>query len=56
MTEAINDTCPVMDVDIDPENPPQTVEHDGKTIGFCCGSCVSKFKDNPEKYMEKLEA
>ncbi len=32
------------------ENSPK-VEHEGKTYYFCCPGCVSKFKENPAKYL-----
>ncbi|MHC4082405.1 MAG: hypothetical protein ACYS15_09630 [Planctomycetota bacterium] len=36
---AVNDVCPMSGRPIDPNGP--TVEYDGKTVGFCCGGCVS---------------
>ncbi|NPV10979.1 MAG: YHS domain-containing protein [Ignavibacteria bacterium] len=37
---------------VDPEV--QTVEYNGKVIGFCCKSCIKKFKKDPEKYLKNL--
>ena len=31
------------------------VDHQGKRVYFCCQSCVSVFKNNPDKYMKQLE-
>ncbi|MCL4550006.1 MAG: YHS domain-containing protein [Bacteroidetes bacterium] len=47
-----NKVCPVMGEDVDQQV--QTVEYNGKTIGFCCKGCAAKFKKNPEKYMKNL--
>jgi len=48
----INQWCPVT-----PEEPADsffTSEYDGKTIGFCCRSCVRDFERNPETYLHNL--
>jgi YHS domain-containing protein len=29
-------------------------EHNGRTVYFCCGSCVQKFKANPAPYLSNL--
>jgi YHS domain-containing protein len=47
-----NTMCPVMGEEVDSEL--ETVEYNGKFYGFCCASCVSKFKKNPEKYSARL--
>ena len=47
-----NEFCPVMGEPVDPEV--QTVEYNGKVIGFCCKSCIKKFKKDPEKYLKNL--
>ncbi|MGB9664365.1 MAG: YHS domain-containing protein [Ignavibacteria bacterium] len=47
-----NEVCPVMGDPVDPETP--TVEYNGKIIGFCCKSCIKKFKKDPEKYLKNL--
>ena len=44
----INKKCPVERGDVDPE---VTVQHEGKTIGFCCAGCDEEFKKDPAKYM-----
>jgi YHS domain-containing protein len=38
--------------DVDPK---VTTEYKGKTIGFCCESCIDEFKKDPEKYIKKME-
>jgi YHS domain-containing protein len=42
--------CPVSKKDIDPK---VTAEVGGKTYGFCCAKCCAKFKEHPEKFLEK---
>ncbi len=44
----INKKCPVEGGDVDSA---VTVEHEGKTIGFCCAGCDTEFKKDPAKYM-----
>ena len=44
----INKKCPVEGGDVDPS---VTVEHDGKTIGFCCAGCDAEFKKDTAKFM-----
>jgi YHS domain-containing protein len=43
--KAMNATCPVSGKAIDGDSPVTTF--DGKTIGFCCNNCVSKFNGMP---------
>lgn len=47
-----NAYCPVTGDEIDAEG--KTVEYKGKTIAFCCKSCLKKFNKQPEKYMKNL--
>ncbi|HKK32064.1 MAG TPA: YHS domain-containing protein, partial [Desulfomicrobiaceae bacterium] len=44
--------CPVMGYTINKEI---YADYEGKRVYFCCGSCISEFKKNPEKYIKKLE-
>ena len=44
----INKTCPVKAGM--PAKASITVEYKGSTIGFCCGSCKSKFSNDPEGF------
>ncbi|MCB9719702.1 MAG: TRASH domain-containing protein [Candidatus Omnitrophica bacterium] len=30
------------------------VEHEGKVYNLCCKMCAKSFKENPEKYIEKI--
>ena len=47
-----NKYCPVFGNEVDPET--DTVNYDGKKIGFCCPSCINKFKKDPERYLKNL--
>lgn len=47
-----NSFCPVRGGEVDPETP--TLQYQGKTIGFCCPGCDTKFMKNPEKYMKNI--
>jgi YHS domain-containing protein len=49
----INAKCPVEHEDIDPEI---TTTYKGKTVAFCCESCIKDFKKDPEKYMKQIAA
>jgi YHS domain-containing protein len=44
-------TCPVMENPIDKK---VFVDHKGKRVYFCCSSCKTEFKKDPEKYLKKL--
>jgi len=44
--------CPVMGGKI---NKKLFADHDGKRVYFCCAMCTKKFKEDPEKYIKKLE-
>lgn len=48
----INKMCPVMtDEEVDPE---MTITFRGKTVGFCCDTCIERFQANPDKYLPRL--
>lgn len=49
----INKFCPInTDNAVDPK---VTIQHDGKTIGFCCSDCIAEFKKDPAKYMATMK-
>jgi YHS domain-containing protein len=48
-----NAICPVMGNEVDPEI---YVDHEGRRIGFCCPGCDKLFLEDPEKYLEKVDA
>lgn len=41
---------PVCGMNVNPERAAPH-EHAGKTYYFCCGGCLKKFKDNPDRYL-----
>ena len=34
---------------------PIVLNYKGQEMKFCCGSCVAKFKKDPEKYLKELD-
>ncbi len=44
---------PVCPVSNEPIEDPFTFEYEGKTIQLCCKMCLSKFKKDPAKYLQK---
>ena len=49
-----NKICPVLGENIDEETK-TTYEYEGKVYNFCCAMCIDKFKDDPQKYIKKVE-
>lgn len=47
-----NSYCPVRGGEVDPETP--TLQYKGKTVGFCCPGCDTKFMKDPEKYHKNI--
>ena len=45
-------TCPVMGGKI---NKDVYADYEGKRVYFCCEACISTFKQDPAKYVKKLE-
>ncbi|HET8668971.1 MAG TPA: YHS domain-containing protein, partial [Terriglobales bacterium] len=43
---------PVCGMQVDPPKAAGQVEHGGKTYHFCSQHCVSKFREDPEKYLD----
>ena len=46
-------TCPIMGGKI---NESLYVDYDGKRVYVCCQVCIGKVKEDPAKYVKKLEA
>ena len=44
--------CPVMGGKIDKS---VYVDHEGQRVYFCCKGCIAMFKEDPDKYMKKLQ-
>ena len=50
----VNETCPLMGGDVDPE---VTTEWNGETVGFCCAQCIPEWNElTDEQKAEKLAA
>ncbi|NOZ19767.1 MAG: YHS domain-containing protein [Planctomycetes bacterium] len=45
--------CPIMGGNI---NRKLFVDYKGHRVYFCCESCPAKFREDPEKYMKRLDA
>lgn len=44
----VNDVCAICGMEVNPEL--ETLEYQGRTIGFGCKLCAPKFKADPERY------
>ena len=53
--EVGNKNCPVMGKIIGEENAVK-IKHEGKVYNLCCAGCISTFKKDPKKYIEKIDA
>lgn len=53
-TNVGNAICPVTGEKIDEETK-ATYEYKGKIYNFCCAMCIEEFKNDPEKYIKKVE-
>lgn len=49
-----NKICPVSGEKID-EKLKATYEYEGKIYNFCCAMCIDAFKNDPQKYIKKVE-
>lgn len=49
------DFCLVSGAPLGSMGKPVTIQYNGRTVKFCCDSCISAFRDNPDKYMKKLD-
>lgn len=48
-------TCIVSDEPLDSMGGPVTIIHEDQEIKFCCGHCIRPFRQDPPKYLKKLE-
>ena len=48
---AVNKVCPVDDKPVDRDF---FVIYKGQKIGFCCEDCIKDFKEDPDRYLAKL--
>jgi multidrug efflux pump subunit AcrA (membrane-fusion protein)/YHS domain-containing protein len=49
------DFCLVSGAPLGSMGPPVTIEYEGRTLKFCCKACISAFRADPDRYLEKLE-
>lgn len=49
------DTCVVSDEKLGSMGDAVTYEHEGRTVKFCCSHCIGTFKEDPAKYLKKLD-
>jgi len=47
-------TCIVSDEKLGEMGKPVLINHQGRQIGFCCDSCIAKFRKAPAQYLAKL--
>ncbi len=50
-----NVICPVSGEKVGIMGPVTQYEYKGKIYNFCCDGCVATFKEDPEKYIKKVE-
>lgn len=50
--EIAQKVCPVMGGAIDKDIH---VDHQGRRVYFCCSACIDVFKQDPGKYLKKLD-
>jgi len=46
-------TDPVCGMQVDPASSKHVLEHDGTRYAFCSGGCLTKFKADPKRYLDK---
>jgi len=49
------DVCVVSGEKLGEMGKPVVIQHEGREIQFCCPACVDKFKQDPAKYLKKLD-
>ena len=52
--DAGNKVCPVGGEKIE-EAMKAAYEYEGKIYNFCCAMCIDEFKNDPQKYIKKIE-
>jgi Cu+-exporting ATPase len=48
----VKERDPVCGMTVDPAKTAHTAEHAGKTYYFCCAGCATKFRTDPQKYLQ----
>jgi hypothetical protein len=49
------DTCPVSGEKLGSMGDPVILKHEGREVRLCCPGCIDKFKQDPPKYLKKLD-
>lgn len=49
------DFCLVSGMKLGSMGAPVVIEYQGRTLKFCCESCITAFQDTPDDYLEKLD-
>lgn len=49
------DVCVVSDQRLGSMGEPHVVEHEGRTVKFCCEPCTDDFYEDPDAYLAKLD-
>lgn len=49
------DTCVVSGEKLGSMGDPVVLKHEGREVRLCCAGCVAKFKQDPAKYLKKLD-
>lgn len=49
-------TCVVSDEKIGDHGKPFDYMHEGRLVRLCCEACVDQFKEDPDKYLAKIDA
>jgi hypothetical protein len=49
-------TCVVSGAKLGSMGDPVVHVHEGQEVKFCCSHCVDSFKEDPAKYLAKMEA
>ncbi|HVB86722.1 MAG TPA: heavy metal translocating P-type ATPase [Candidatus Dormibacteraeota bacterium] len=48
----VEERDPVCGMSVDPSRTAHTAEHAGKVYFFCCAGCATKFRADPQKYLQ----
>jgi hypothetical protein len=49
------DVCVVSGEKLGEMGKPVILQHDGREVRLCCPACIDKFKQDPAKYLKKLD-
>ncbi len=49
------DVCVVSGEKLGSMGKPAVLVHEGREVQFCCPACIPKFKEDPAKYLKKLD-